>query len=92
MAIPKKKKSLLQTAKEKAEKDEKNVTVAMRAKSIQQLQDLYEDGMFMMNEGFIGPEANAGDVGLFYNGLGKARKYGRLLRKKGIKVPIPRGK
>ena len=89
MAIPKKK-SLLNTAKEKAKKDEKNITVAMRAKSIAELQGLYDDGMFIMGEGFTGEEANAGDVAMYYNGLSAARKYGRLLRRKGIIVPIPK--
>ena len=87
MAIPKKK-SLLKTAKEKAKEEDKTIKVA--AKSIAELQGLYDDGMFIMGEGFTGEEANAGDVAMYYNGLKKAQKYGRLLRRRGIIVPIPK--
>ena len=96
MAIPKKKSllkpsqdSIIKKAKDKSKKDEKVITVAMKSTGTAQLQGLYDEAMFMMGEGFTGPEANAGDINRYYNGLGKARKYGKMLRQRGIMVVIP---
>ena len=87
MAIPSeqpKKKSLL-----KAETKPKDKTLQVASNSIRKLQELYKSAMFYMNEGSTGPDANAHDIGIYYTSRDEARKYGKLLRAKGVMVKLP---
>lgn len=89
MAIPNerpKKKSLL---KAKTKPKVKTVKVASNSKGIKELQSLFESAMFAMGEGFIGEDANAHDKSMYYHGRDEARKYGKLLRQKGVMVKLP---
>ena len=85
MAIPKgqNKKSLLNKSKNK-------VVKVASGQGIKELQSLFDESLFYMNEGSTGPDANAADIGLYHNGRDRALKYGKLLRQKGVMVKLPR--
>jgi len=58
--------------------------------SIKQIRKEYEEAMFMMGEGWNSWEANAQEQYFYSKGREDAIKFGNMLRKRGIKVAIPK--
>ena len=58
--------------------------------SIKEIRKQYEDAMFTMGEGSNSWEANAQDQTLYNRGREDAIKFGNMLRRRGIKVIIPK--